>query len=543
VNVAADGERVRAVGSNGLVAAARDLERWRIVPTPVEHDLRGVAWTGERWVVAGDVGTVLGHVAGGWSVAAGIPAVGLRGVAARPGLTAVSGANGVVATSADGLGWQLANSGTTEILWGGAAVGSQLWLSGRESTIIRSADGASWSPVPAFPAPTDNTASPRPFLWQLASDGERVVAVGDFGAILAGTAAAGLTAVASPTDEILRGAAYGGGRWVAVGSGGEVMSSPDAAGWTLGGSPTTVDLRGVAWTGRRFVAVGDQSTVISSRDGERWRAEETAMPCALLGVARAERRFVAVGGAGLVMRSRDGRSWERMSRPTGRDLYAVAHGPGELVAVGSRGAILTSADEGVTWTRRRSRTQLNLHTVYWTGQEYLAGGDIGRVLSSPDARRWRRVDIGAYHSVRGFATDGANVVAAGAGTIARRAAGETSWELEPTGFARFQTAIAYGDGRFVIVGHNGEALASTDGGQSWTAGTSGVELNFDAVVWTGSRFIATGEGIAVSSEDGLAWEPVPLPTARSVRAFATRGSAVVGVGDGRTRIVLPAGTP
>jgi photosystem II stability/assembly factor-like uncharacterized protein len=545
VNVAADGDRVRAVGSNGLVAAARRLDRWRLVPTPVEHDLRGVVWTGERWAVAGDVGTVLGKVQGGWSPAAGIPAVGLRGIAARPGLVAASGANGVVVTSADGLDWQVADSGTTEILWGGTGVGSELWLSGRESTIVRSADGATWSPVPTFPAPTDNTASPRPFLWQLATDGDRVVAVGDFGAILAGTAATGLTAVPSPTDEILRGAAFAGGRWVAVGSGGEVLLSrgADASTWEHGVPATTADLRGVAFTGRRFVAVGDQSTVISSRDGRNWRLEVTAMPCALLGLARADRRFVAVGGSGLVMRSRDGRAWERMPAPTTRDLYAAAHGPGTIVAVGSRGIVLTSGDEGATWTRRRSDTRLNLHTVFWTGDEYLAGGDIGRVLSSPDGRTWERVDFPGYHSVRGFATDGASVVAAGAGTIARRAPGQAAWELEQIGFARFQTAIAYGGGRFVIVGHNGEALASSDGGETWTAGASGVEVNLDAIAWTGERFIATGEGVAIASEDGLGWQPVELPTQRSVRAMVARGSRVVGVGDGRTRIVIPAEGP
>lgn len=545
VNVASDGDRVRAVGSNGLVAAAgRSLDRWRVIPTPVEHDLRGVVWTGSRWVAAGDVGTVLTRADGGWLVAGGIPNVGLRGIAARPGLVAASGSNGVVVTSADAVNWQAADSGTSEILWGGTAVGSELWLSGRESTVIRSADGASWSQVPTLPAPTDNTASPRPFLWQLASNGSEVVAVGDFGAILHGSAGAGLSAVPSPTDEILRGAAYGNGRWVAVGSGGEVLFSDDGVGWRLGSSPTTVDLRGVAFTGRRFVAIGDQSTAISSADGIHWREQVTAMPCALLGLARAPQRFVAVGGAGRVMLSSpSGRRWFEADRPTEHDLYAATYGRGRTIAVGSGGTILTSRSAGKAWVKRRSHTQLNLHTVFWTGEEYLAGGDIGRVLSSTNGRDWQRVDFPGYHSVRGFATDGANVVAAGAGTIARRAPGATEWELESIGFARFQTSIAYGGGRFVIVGHNGEALVSTDGGESWTAGASGVEVNLDAVTWTGDHFLATGEGTAIVSDDGLSWQQIALPTGRSVRALVPHRRIVVGVGDGGTRITLPSGVP
>lgn len=548
-NVATDGVRVRAVGSNGLVAAARRLDDWRVVATPVEHNLRGIAFNGQRWIAVGDLGTIIARDQGDWLQATGIPVSGLRGVAARSGLVAASGTNGVVVSSVDGLRWQIADSGTDRILWGGTAAGSELLLAGQESTVIHSADGVTWTGLPTFPAPTDSTVAPRPLLWQLASasdgvgsDGSEIVAVGDFGAILHGTLAAGLTGVASPTDEILRGVAVADGRWVAVGSGGEVLFSDDGVDWRLGSAPTTVDLRGVAWTGSRWVAVGDQSTVISSGDGRRWRAEVTAMPCALLGVAWAKHRFVAVGGAGRVLlSSSSGRRWHRAARPTGADLYGATHGPGLVVAVGSAGTILSSRNEGKTWRERRAHTQLNLHAVYWTGDEYIAGGDIGRVISSPDGRDWQRVDFPGFHSVRSFASDGSTLIAAGAGTIARLGPGETNWELEPVGFARFQTGVAYGAGNFVAVGHNGEALVSTDAGLSWSAATSGVEVNLDAVIWTGERFLATGEGVAIASEDGLTWAPVALPTQRSVRALAARGPAVVGVGDGGTRIRVPAG--
>jgi hypothetical protein len=523
------------------MARARQLDRWRVIPTPVEHNLRAIAWTGERWVLAGDIGTILSGTGGDWAQAPGVPNSGLRGIAVRPGLVATSGSNGVVMTSPNGVAWSQANSGTTEILWGGTAVGSELWLSGRQSTVIRSGDGATWSPVPTSPAPTDSTVAPRPLLWQLASDGARVVAVGDFGAILEGDAG-GLTAVASPTDEILRGVAFGAGRWVAVGSGGKVLYSGDGRDWALGSAQTTADLRGVAFTGSRFVAVGDQSTVISSKDGRTWRTEVTAMPCALLGVAHGQGRYVAVGGAGKELLSLDGKDWESLGRTTSADLYGIDHGPGRFVAVGSGGEILSSDDRGLSWTRRRSHTKLTLHTVFWTGDEYLAGGDIGRIYSSPDGRSWERVASPAFHSIRHFATDGSTVIAAGAGTIAIRAPGSDEWVLNQTGFARFQTGIAYGDGTWVIVGHNGEALVSTNTGRTWTqVSAAGVEVNFDAVVWTGSRFLATGEGVAAESPDGLTWSPVELGTERSVRALVTHGSSVVGVGDGRTRVRLPSG--
>jgi hypothetical protein len=367
----------------------------------------------------------------------------------------------------------------------------------------------------------------------MAAAGGRRVAVGDFGAILQSGTGATLRADRSPTGEILRGVTYGDGRFVAVGSGGVVLqSSGSPRSWRSERSRTAVDLRGVAWTGRRFVAVGDEGTVIESGDGRSWQLVHSAMPCALLGLARGDGRLVAVGGDGTVLVSRDGRRWSRRPRPTSQDLYGVAHGDDRFVTVGSHGAVLSSRD-GRRWTRERPVTGFNLHTVIWTGSEYLAGGDRGRVLSSRDGRHWTVDTFPGYHAVRAFATHGRTVVAAGSGTVARRGPGH-DWDLESVGFQHFWTGVAYGNGRFVIVGHNGTALLSGDAGATWVPVTTGVAVNLDAVIWSGTRFIATGQGTAVASLNGTNWQPIDLGTLNSVRAMTLFGGHVIGVGDQRT---------
>ena len=257
-NIAADGSRLVAVGSNGLIATSSKPSAWTVRPTPVQHDLRGAVWTGSRWVVVGDLGTILSSPDGGmWQAANGIPPVGLRAVAARSGLVVAAGAAGALVSSPDGQNWTKQNSGTTEILWGGTALGSNVLVSGKDATVLASSDGSSWRAIPTHPFATGDPAAPRPFLWQLAADGSRLVTVGDFGAVLEGTLAS-LTAVHSPTDEILRGVTFGRGVGVAVGSSGTILRSVAAGRWSAVDSPTTVDLRGVAYTGSRFVAVGDE---------------------------------------------------------------------------------------------------------------------------------------------------------------------------------------------------------------------------------------------------------------------------------------------
>jgi len=295
----------------------------------------------------------------------------------------------------------------------------------------------------------------------------------------------------------------------------------------------------VTYTGQRFVAVGDQSTVISSPDGRSWRIDTTALPCALLSVTRGAGRYAAVGGSGQLLLSSDGRRWSAQPRPTTEDLYTITHGPRGFVAAGALGTVLTSPDAR-HWRARSVPTKLNLHASFWTGRQYLLGGDRGRLLASPDGSHWHLVSFPGFHSIRAFANLNGTLVAAGAGTIARRTA-RSGWSLQSFGLGKFQTGVAAGDGRFVIVGHNGETLVSTDDGLSWQAAHSGVAVDLDTVVWTGSEFLATGEGLAISSPDGVTWQPVALPVARSIRSFVIAPGAIVGVGDGDTIVRSSAG--
>ncbi len=152
-NISADGSRLVAVGSDGLIATSSGASRWTVRPSPSRHALRGVVWSGKRWVVVGDVGTILSSVDGRrWQAAGGAPAVGLRAIAALPGLVVAAGSGGSLVSSTNGLTWTEQASGTSEILWGGTRVGSELLISGKDATVIASRDGTTWYVRPDAPA-------------------------------------------------------------------------------------------------------------------------------------------------------------------------------------------------------------------------------------------------------------------------------------------------------------------------------------------------------------------------------------------------------
>ena len=77
-----------------------------------------------------------------------------------------------------------------------------------------------------------------------------------------------------------------------------------------------------------------------------------------------------------------GTTWTQRTSGTGNELEGVAYGNGRFVAVGNGGTILTSPD-GVNWTRRTSGTRSWLGGVTYGNGTFVAVGEEGIILTSP----------------------------------------------------------------------------------------------------------------------------------------------------------------
>ena len=94
--------------------------------------------------------------------------------------------------------------------------------------------------------------------------------------------------------------------------------------------------------------------------------------------------------------------WRARSVPTAANLWSVAEAPmtengvpgRTLVAVGEQGTILTSVDRGATWSIQHSGTSAWLTAIAYLevagARRFVAVGDGGTVLMSPDGRTWSR---------------------------------------------------------------------------------------------------------------------------------------------------------
>ncbi len=201
--------------------------------------------------------------------------------------------------------------------------------------------------------------------------------------------------------------------------------------------------------------------------------------------------------------------WNRAASQTSNDLFAVAYAEGRFVAVGDRGAIVTSPD-GLAWTVRPSGTEAALKGVAHGAGGWVAVGEGGTILTSPDGARWSAVAAGAsddleavVHGRPGWVAAGQTIVFSADGKNWGRVAAPVAGQLWCVGWVKEQ---------FVAAGSKGLSTTSSDG-RNWSKPVGGGGEAIVAVGVSGWEIRgATYEGNIVSSLDGLRWKPVASTT-------------------------------
>lgn len=194
-------------------------------------------------------------------------------------------------------------------------------------------------------------------------------------------------------------------------------------------------------------------------------------------------------------------------------VSSILHDGRQFIAAGS-GSLLTSAD-GLTWTRRTAIPAMYPAMMAVAGSTYVAAGFVstsqatGTIMASNDGLTWRNVTL-------------------------------PSPQPELVG-------VAFGAGRFVVVGKAGALLHSIDG-STWSTITPVTTRNLRDLQFANGLFVATGEdGTILTSPDGLAWNNRSIATGATI-SWATfhRGRWIAGNGanlwtspDGQTWTPVP----
>lgn len=439
-----------AVGNQFTIFSSPNGEVWNLMDAAEDEGLHAVAFGNDAYVAVGDTGLILHSTDG--DVWTEVPLANLP----------------LAAQSESFFG----------VTYGGPA--NQFIAVGSGNTIILSADGLNWSAASSIPAmPVGN------FLGITFSSGRYVIAAGSFGLLSSAdgdnwvrhTAGANTHITSVTYSETI-------GNFAAVGTFGTILLSSDGVNWFDVFSGTNVNLTGVTYSAFDgiYVAVGENGLILTSEYGDSWTVQESGTQFDLNAVTYVADEdpadggtYVAVGNNFQVVSSRDGVQW--IAQVTGilSALNGVGHGNGLIVAVGDYRSIITTRNaipSGLdTWALHSPQIEdvPGINGLLFANNVHVAVGDAGLVLTS---------------------TDGLN------------------WTQQTTGTVEDLKSIAYGNGRFVIVG--GRAVLTSTNGVNWTQQTAITQQTWhvplNSVTFGAGRFVAVGDGTMItSSSDGVNW--------------------------------------
>jgi len=200
-----------------------------------------------------------------------------------------------------------------------------------------------------------------------------------------------------------------------------------------------------------------------------------------------------------------GSTWTRQNSGTEEPLFGVTYGNGLFVAVGDGGILITSPN-GVNWTGQRSGTHNTLLGVTYGNGLFVAVGGGGIILISSDGVNWREANSATENDLFKVTYGNGLFVAVGEfGTIVTSSDG-LNWIYRGS-FMREGNLlrVTYGNGTFVAVGSRGTILTSRDG-VNWTRQNSPTTETFLGITYNNGTFVAVGGlGTLLTSRDGVNW--------------------------------------
>jgi len=255
IELATNGSTIVGVGDGGLVINGRHGTEWvrRYSPTTSGH-LSGLIWTGTAFWTAGSYGIMRSNDGVLWAQVLLDHNLDLFDIAWNGSLFVGVGRH-LVVTSPDGHDWSYKHIDIIGNLFTVGWTGSEFVAAGSGSIYLTSTDGEDWH---------RHLQAEDVTLWDMASNGDRLVAVGE-------------------RDEV----------------GGLIYSTSDGVQWTETVFPEIPrsTFRDVTWTGTHFVAVartGGQS-VFTSTDGISWSSETTGTGVWPVSVVGDERSLLVTG--------------------------------------------------------------------------------------------------------------------------------------------------------------------------------------------------------------------------------------------------------
>lgn len=184
-----------------------------------------------------------------------------------------------------------------------------------------------------------------------------------------------------------------------------------------------------------------------------------------------------------------------------RDVYFTDANTG--YAVGDQGIIYKTTDAGAIWLPQNSGTTENFYGVQFTDANtgYVISQNSSSIFKTTNAgQSWNRINSNSnnyYQRYAQFFTSSSTGWTVGSlGKIEKTTDGGENWTAQSSGINQNLRKVVFIDANTGwIVGDNGTILKTTDGGQNWASQSSGTTQGLNAV-----QFINASEGWAVGRD-------------------------------------------
>lgn len=236
----------------------------------------------------------------------------------------------------------------------------------------------------------------------------------------------------------------------------------------------------VAYGDEKYVAVGKNGGIAYSEDGINWNTA-VAGSYTWTNVVYGDGKFVAAGSSGHTAYSEDGINWVTYQPgSSSRTIDCIAYGEGKFVAsysLDTYSYILISTD-GKTFNDMGNSlipSGQYLESMIYESGKFRAMARYGTIFESTDGEMWEQISVGASFN-----------------------------------FSYPGTSIAYYEGKYVMVGGDGQIIAPDNVGEYQKINVGSKDWN--RVLCVNERFVAIGEsGYYTVSENGINWsEPAPI---------------------------------
>lgn len=282
----------------------------------------------------------------------------------------------------------------------------------------------------------------------------------------------------------------------------------------------------VAYADGIYVAVGgtqlDAPITAYSADGENWAFGGVVNGpggSGILAVVHGDGTWVGVGWAGTVITSTDGMNWtlQNSGINAGDRALDVTYGRGSFILSGAglsgspdeERLVYRSRDAGVTWSPAlNTPATAFLNSIKFIENTYLVVGDLDNIWALAIRPTWTQYNSGEPATSHMALTYGEGIYLSvgknrdvtGVGEITTSVDGTNWTKLPVQGFDELEGA-AFGNGVFVAVGRNGEAVVSEDGAVSWVSVDAATSESLSGITYGGSRFVAVGANGVITSAD------------------------------------------